>query len=142
MTENEAIEIHKRAMKVYETEFGKNQIIIDLYKTSIKALDEIQQYRALGMVEEVKCAMKYLSLAKKHGTIGQVIDSCAEYESLGTVEELQEATEKQRAKKGISRKSFVAIHNECPTCGYNLFGNIPSTYCPNCGQKIDWSEEE
>jgi len=70
------------------------------------------------------------------------LEEIQQYRALGTVEELWEAREKQRAKKGISSKSFVTIHNKCPACGYNLFGNIPSTYCPNCGQHIDWSEVE
>lgn len=33
----------------------------------------------------------------------------------------------------------------CPSCGYELTNNemnIHCNYCPHCGQRIDWSEEE
>lgn len=50
-------------------------------------LEELRQYRAIGKVEEIKRMQRYSALAKKHSTIGQVIDSCAEYEAIGTVEE-------------------------------------------------------
>lgn len=57
---------------------------------AILALEEVQKYIAIGTVEELKAAMKYVSLAKKHGTVGKAIDACAEYEAIGTVSELQE----------------------------------------------------
>ncbi len=93
MTENEAIEFIK---KIY-IDTNQSDKCISL-KMAISALIEIQKYRELGTVEEIEAAMKYLRLSKKHGTIGQVIDSCAEYESLGTVEELQKAR-----KKGVGK---------------------------------------
>lgn len=43
--------------------------------------------------EEIETAMKYLRLAKKHGTIGRVIDSCAELEEIGTAEEFRKLKE-------------------------------------------------
>lgn len=92
MTDNEA-------RIIIEGYLGDDETINEAIEIAGKALEEIQPYRELRTAEEVKCAMKYLSLAKKHGTIGQVIDSCAEYESLGTVEELREAMEKQKPKK-------------------------------------------
>ena len=58
---------------------------------AIKALEEIQQYREIGTIEELTIGKRYISLAKKHGTIGEMIDECAEYESIGTVEECREA---------------------------------------------------
>ncbi len=85
MTENEAIECIK---KIY-IDTNQSDKCISL-KMAISALIEIQKYRALGTVEEIEAAMKYLRLSKKHGTIGQVIDSCAEYEALGTVEQIEE----------------------------------------------------
>ena len=67
----------------------------------LNALSELEQYRAIGTVDELKTAMKYVSLAKKHGTVGKAIDACAEYEAIGTVEELRELKEKATAKKPI-----------------------------------------
>lgn len=54
---------------------------------AIRALEEVQQYRAIGTLEELKTAMQYVQLAKAHGTVGQVIENCAEYEEIGTPKE-------------------------------------------------------
>lgn len=59
----------------------------DIGNTIIKALEELQRYRAIGTLEELKAAMKYVYLAKKHGTVGQVIENCVKYEEIGTPEE-------------------------------------------------------
>ena len=59
------------------------------FDRAIQALEEIQQYRAIGTLEELQTAMKYVSLAKMHGTVGKVIDTCAEYEAIGTLEEFK-----------------------------------------------------
>ena len=54
----------------------------DIGNTIIKVLEELQQYRAIGTLEELKAAMKYVYLAKKHGTVGQVIENCVKYEEM------------------------------------------------------------
>lgn len=68
------------------------------------------------------------------------------YRAIGTPEECRAAVEKQTAKK-------IEIFNgqaSCPNCKY-LFGemdiiknlrawNMP--HCKDCGQKLDWSDEE
>ena len=46
-----------------------------------------EEYKAIGTPEELKAAMKYVYLAKKHGTVGQVIENCVKYEAIGTPEE-------------------------------------------------------
>lgn len=52
--------------------------------------------------------------------------------------------------KQIGQKPLVAEEDNdewystwysCPQCAGGL-GRMPVYYCPNCGQKIDWSEEE
>lgn len=132
----------------------------DALNLSVSSLEEIQQYRAIGTVEEIKRMQGYSDLAKKHSTIGQVIDSCAEYEAIGTVEECREARERQRAKKpvkyGDTRQGLDNDGNsiswqedcyDCPTCG-SFLGYVGDCndeqyqdgYCRNCGQAIDWSD--
>ena len=85
MTENEALEYLKSSKR------KSNMLGIlpgsDIGNTIIKALEEVQQYRAIGTLEELKAAMKYVYLAKKHGTVGQVIENCVKYEAIGTPEE-------------------------------------------------------
>ena len=63
------------------------------------AYQVISDYEQYGTIEDFKRAQKYLHLVNAHGTIGQVIDLCAEYEEIGTVEECREAMEKQKPKK-------------------------------------------
>ena len=108
-----------------------------------------EKYRAIGTVEEVKRMQRYSALAKKHSTIGQVIDSCAEYEAIGTVEECREARERQIPKKpnittGQNDTDKLAC---CPTCDSNVdwtyegfWRKGKQKYCHECGQAIDWSE--
>lgn len=47
-----------------------------------------------------------------------------------------EALEKQIPKKPIDLAN--STYSKCPTCGGFHFDN----YCANCGQKIDWSDEQ
>ena len=112
---------------------------------AVKALKEIQNYRKLGTLEELARAKKYIDLAKKHGTIGEMIDECAEYESIGTVEKCWEAIEKQRPKKCIIDSCPDHAHYKCPSCGqielsiykhgFPRLGRI-TKYCENCGQAL------
>lgn len=105
-----------------------------------------EAYRAIGTPEELKAAMKYVYLAKKHGTVGQVIENCVKYESIGTPEECRAAMEKQKAKKPMHvTNSYFGYqkHKEhvgyCPDCGHQ----VEEPYgCPNCLRKIDWSDGE
>ena len=53
--------------------------------------EEWEEYRTIGTPEELKAAMKYVYLAKKHGTVGQVIENCVKYEEIGTPEECRAA---------------------------------------------------
>lgn len=110
---------------------------------AVKSLKEIQNYRKLGTLEELARAKKYIDLAKKHGTIGEMIDECAEYEAIGTieqvrnqkanlntaykiindyescgtVEECRKATEKQKPKKCIEDSYPDHTYYKCPSCG-------------------------
>lgn len=109
---------------------------------AIKALEEVQQYRAIGTVEELKAAYKYLQLVKKHGTVGKAIDACAEYEGIGTVEECREAMEKQRRKivKNQYGTNYVLKAGYCPVCGCGVTARWD--YCQCCGQKLNWRMHE
>ncbi len=106
-------------------------------------------YRAIGTVEELAQATKYMRLAKQHGIIGNVIDKCAEYEAIGTVEECRAAMEKQKAKRpdyegdGYADGQLVYDTWICPCCGKRYEVDYDNyDYCPNCGQKIKRRDEE
>jgi hypothetical protein len=109
MTESEAIKILKKD-SCYECAQGTNSPLDCEYgecrvakatRVAIKALEDVQQYRAIGTPEELKAVMKYVYLAKKHGTVGQVIENCVKYEEIGTPEECRAAMEKQNVNKEL-----------------------------------------
>lgn len=127
MTENEAIKIlEERYLTMsmcgdIEQCKRNNQAI----SSAVTALTEIQQYRAIGTVEECREARKK-QRAKKPYLYG------------GT-------------RQGLDNdgNSISKAENcyECPTCdqflGYEVDckdENYQVDYCPYCGQAIDWSE--
>lgn len=135
MTENESIETLKLNRPFAYSELQK---AIDM---AIQSIEEIQQYRAIGTVDELKTAMKYVSLAKRHGTVGKAIDSCAEYESIGTIDEFKSLKEKNEPKKvEYAPTDDTCLYSEyvCPNC-YIMLPNFKQEYC-QCGQKLDWGE--
>lgn len=80
----------------------------------------------------------------------QALKENQEYKKLGTLEEVREAVEKQRTKKptydgdGYAPDgTFVWDEWICHHCGSRFEVDYDDyDYCPNCGQHIDWSEEE
>lgn len=131
MTENESfkeleasIDLAKMCTQNYER---KREI--QGYEMAINALEEIQQYRAIGTPEE-------LQTMKEHGgftgvelaNIAAMQMKLKEYEAIGTPEECREAVEKQTAipREIIEGKYFCQkCHNLMPYPGY----------C-RCGQKV------
>ena len=147
MTENEAktnLELVTNKWESAEEMFSDSMDIIidqefvDTLYIAIKALGELPQYRAIGTVEELETASKYLRLVKKHGTVGKAIEACAEYEGIGTVEECREAMEKQRRKivKNQYGTNYVLKAGYCPVCGCGVTARWD--YCQCCGQKLNW----
>lgn len=82
MTEQEAIKVLKRLVLCGICTTGPCEDCErkQAKDVALQALEEIRKYREIGTVEEIRRMQKYATLAKKHGTIGQAIDSCAEYE--------------------------------------------------------------
>lgn len=149
MTENEALgylKNSKRQKSMLEILPGS-----DIGNTIIKALEELKQYRTIGTPEECQksVAVCKAMIARKITPENmeeymKFEDECVECGF--TLKSLLEAREKQTAKK-------IEIFNgqaSCPNCKY-LFGemdiiknlrtwNMP--HCKDCGQKLDWSDEE
>lgn len=124
--------------------------IYDMENIAINALEEVQKYRKIGTLEELKEVSKYLRLVKKHGTVGKAIEACAEYEEIGSVEECREAIKKQKPERPrctcnstgiLVRKKYYA----CSRCGNQVLEKRMNerqntNYCWDCGQKLDWSD--
>lgn len=73
----------------------------------------------------------------------KALEENEQYKVLGTVEELRIAKGKQIPKKPIQDQFS---HQSCPNCGWivyqNEYGGRYLPHCENCGQAIDWSDEE
>lgn len=116
MTVNEAIKELETSIDLAKmcTQNYERKNEIQGYEMAIKALEEVQQYHQIG-----------------------------------TVEECREAVEKQAAKKpdyegdGFSDGQLVYDTWICPCCGKHYEVDCDRYYyCQNCGQHIDWSDEE
>ncbi len=160
MTENEAIEVLKEKYRTMsmclDVEDCKrnNQAI----SKAITALEEIQQYRALGTMEELR---ELVAKGKAYGQVAQERNiAISQLEEIGCslgekMDEVKEAMEKQRAKKPyIEIEKATGLHKdydcyECLNCD-SFLGHVSDCkdenyrydYCPNCGQAIDWLEVE
>lgn len=113
MKENEAIKILRRDLQI-QLENKALPDGIEAIQIAIQALEEVQQYRQFG-----------------------------------TVEECREAAEKQNPKEpdyegdGYWDGQLVYDTWICPCCSHHYEVDYDDyTYCPNCGQKIDWSDEK
>lgn len=111
MTENEAIAKMKYRIKTVTNMAGKGadgKAYEDM-EMAIEALEEIQQYRAIGTVEECREAM-----------------------------EKQKAKMPTYEGDGYSDGEFVYDTWICPNCGeYYEVGYDDYEYCPKCGQHIN-----
>lgn len=110
MTENEAIE--RMRWRIYTTSksFGNgiDGNAFEDMETAIKALEEIQQYRELGILEEVRAAVEKQKPKKPY------------YEGDGY------------ADGHIVYDTWI-----CPNCGeYYEVDYDDYDFCPKCGQKL------
>lgn len=111
MTEQMAVE-HIRNLagdyKCWDDRLSREESLI-----LCKLLEELEQYRALGTVEELRVARDKQIPKKHHHTRIDRIDDCVR----------------------------VSICPSCLRAVYTYKEEYPK-YCSNCGNKIDWSDED
>ena len=95
-----------------------------------------------------------LSFSEDNNKVAEWLEELKQYRAIGTPEECRAAVEKQKAKKPIYKHyadngepPYIKI--SCPNgCRIQLYPVTDKNlayehgYCPKCGQKIDWSDEE
>lgn len=113
MTENEAIKILQRDLQI-QLENKALPDGIEAIQLAIHALEEVQQYRTIGTLEE---------LQDMKSNYFEALSDWRQYRKIGTLEECRMAVEKQIAKKPTYEGD-----------GYD--------YCPSCGQKLDLDRDE
>ena len=124
MTEKQAIKILKDE-KSWESDDRK----IDAFIMGIEALEEIQQYRAIGTVEGYENAIK--SYTETYILMKEYKSKLQELEAIGTIDEFKALKEKSVAKK----VAYQGESEKCPTCGsFHVFGK----HCTECGQAVDY----
>lgn len=156
MTEQEAIERLEK-----HREAGWSELTEEAIKTAITALKEIRQYREMekrlkniygthdNLLEVVEEGLEIYREPKRKSLKAIIltyddVDWWNAYKSIGTVEECREAVYKQRARKPLKGGNTDKLQGDiyiCVKCSKVVriddFGCI---YCPDCGQRIDWSE--
>jgi hypothetical protein len=142
VTEQEAIKILKRDLKIQQD----NRALIDgieALQVAIKALSEIQQYRAIGTVEgyekAIQATTEYYLLMKEYKSKVQ------DFEAIGTIEEFKALKEKSvpivtgewidtqpQHNNGYYKNAYV-----CSNCNdYYTTEYDEMKFCPNCGAKM------
>ncbi|MBQ3600947.1 MAG: hypothetical protein II992_07090 [Lachnospiraceae bacterium] len=137
MTENEALKRMKMCIGI-----SPSENIVNSFKMISDALEELQQYRELGTIEEILKVFnnQRTIIAAQHETLEQ-------YRKIGTIEEFKALKEKSTPMKpipNISPEEGKVVCWTCPSCKkkyWNGYYFPPLTFdkvCTNCLQAIDW----
>lgn len=91
----------------------------------------------------------YKGREEKANTILVMVEELKQYRAIGTPEECRAAVEKQTARRpdyegdGYADGHLVYDTWICHCCGKHYEVDYDNyNYCPDCGQKLDWSDEE
>ena len=101
----------------------KGDVVDDAIIEAIGCMEEVEQYRALGTVEELKEAREKQVASKplyRQGTLFKWIDTVIE------------------RGRNVNVPKW-SNRDACPNCKKDV---LKTNYCPNCGQALDWSEED
>lgn len=153
MNEQEAIESIEYLKEQLEDDspdmFTYTGAEINALNLAVQALTEIQQYRAIGTVEECGAAVEIIRYMIQEGIEPEVLEAYVWFEDElvkkgFTVKSVLEAREKQIAAKPLGGKDIegneYAICRECSAILSD--GEWFAQYCPDCGKKVDWREKE
>lgn len=134
MTEQQAIKAIQNDLEWHSKEL--KPAYKEVLRMAIQALEEIQQYRAIGLTPELIEAMQGHNIA--------LINDLGEYQAIGTVEQCRTAVERMKPKKPTNiamvkdRKICVGRIGKCPCCGSAVAED--NFTCKDCFQVLDWTE--
>ena len=115
--------------------------------TEQEAIKEIKRWTNILMSAGNKCVSE---TAEAQDMAIKALGEIQNYKKIGTPEECQLAVEKQIAKKpepidykkymdSVKNANFLRGAYWCPGCKHVIRSG---DYCDDCGQKLDWSDEE
>ena len=130
MTENEDTKVNVALIGDGRSAGRALKVIIDL-------LQELEEYRAIGTIDECK-SNKVLS-DKRFEYIFDGIDLLEAYKSIGTLEEFTILKEKSIPKKPDEKIKLIGLSKggKCPTCQKCVNNHNHWPFC-ECGQKLNW----
>lgn len=139
MTENEAIE-ELKMFPVWnmDDQWLNADDMEELIHFCTQAIEEVQQYREIGTVRELKELKECVFRGTEPASICIAMQYLKKYEAVGTIEECRAAVEKSpNIWGGRYDKEGNMIYDmyDCQNCGesYETDGNRYN-HCPNCGQ--------
>lgn len=101
--------------------------------TGNEAIKEIEKWTSILMFTG-KCTVE---TAEAQKMAIEALEEVQQYRAIGTPEECLAAMEKQETSK--------VVDNITECCGYDFgldaYGRQELRYCPKCGRKLDWSDE-
>ena len=112
------------------------------YQEAIEILSNQERYVGIKYVNGVEEAYVTPYFEKALSAAISAMQELQEYRKLGTMEEVREAMERQQEKKATDIRGDKLKFCTCPLCGKRISNVEGGNYCQNCGQKLDWSEEE
>lgn len=132
----------------------------DYEKSILQALEENRRYREIGTPEECQKSVGICKSMIERNITPENMEEYMKFEDECvkrgfTFDSLLEAREKQTAKKVIRREATdedtenelrdfitrIGMIFQCPSCGSYIVVNEMKN-CWDCGQKLDWSDEE
>ena len=112
--------------------------------TEQEAIKEVKRWTNILMSAGSKCVSE---TAEAQDMAIKALEEVQQYRAIGTPDECRAAVEKQKAKKPklVTRLREIIKFYPCPFCStpekyIQVYPN--QKYCVECGQKLDWSDEE
>nr|DAV83597.1 MAG TPA: zinc-ribbon containing domain protein [Caudoviricetes sp.] len=78
-------------------------------------------------------------------TIIKALEELKQYRTIGTPEECRAAVKKQKPMAVVEKTMISHLGKNvgiCPVCEGVPLRQHDHPYCPDCGQKLDWEDEE
>lgn len=92
--------------------------------------------------KEVEDVASYIKLASENNCAESILENLMKYKEIGTVEEFRRLKERYTPKAAVITGHNNSINTdigECPNCNGLPLRACDFKYCPECGQRLDWS---